>query len=164
MQQLLHFLCFNIPWAWRWSFSWRFRRCSASAFRSCVARHLCLQKFFLDHPQNICFFGGDVIIHLRLGLEINKTNTKTKRKLWSSKTLDWFFFVLRMIKFKRCKRKIKRKNWKYSQTQTKLNLDYLFPSNSARKRGLLMVDCCIKVRLDLQADKSTIIVKGPLFP
>jgi hypothetical protein len=33
--------------------------------------------------------------------------------------------------------------------QTRLNLDYLFPSNGARKRGLLMVDYRIKVRLDL---------------
>jgi hypothetical protein len=29
---------------------------------------------------------------------------------------------------------------------------------------LLMVDCRIKVRLDLQADKSSIVVKGPFFP
>jgi hypothetical protein len=29
----------------KWSFSWRFRRYSASAFRSCVARHLWLQNF-----------------------------------------------------------------------------------------------------------------------
>jgi hypothetical protein len=26
---------------------------SGLRFRSCVARHLCLQNFFLDHPQNI---------------------------------------------------------------------------------------------------------------
>jgi hypothetical protein len=48
--------------------------------------------------------------------------------------------------------------------QTTLNLDYLFPGNSARKRGLLTVDYCIKVRLDLQADKSFVVVKGPFFP
>jgi hypothetical protein len=29
---------------------------------------------------------------------------------------------------------------------------------------MLTVDCCIKVRLDLQADKSLVIVKGPFFP
>jgi hypothetical protein len=29
---------------------------------------------------------------------------------------------------------------------------------------LLMVNSCIKVRLDLQADKSPVIVKGPFFP
>jgi hypothetical protein len=29
----------------RWSFSWRFQRSSAYAFRSCVACHLCLQFF-----------------------------------------------------------------------------------------------------------------------
>jgi hypothetical protein len=47
---------------------------------------------------------------------------------------------------------------------TRLNLDYLFPGNGARKRGLLTVNSCIKVRLDLQADKSSILVKGPFFP
>jgi hypothetical protein len=31
--------------SWRWSFSWIFQRCSTSTFRSCVARHLCLQNF-----------------------------------------------------------------------------------------------------------------------
>jgi hypothetical protein len=49
------------------------------AFRSCVARHLCLQNF-LDHPPNICFFVGEVAVHLRLGLAINKIYTKAKKK------------------------------------------------------------------------------------
>jgi hypothetical protein len=31
-------------------------------------------------------------------------------------------------------------------------------------RWMLMVSSCIKVLLDLQADKSTVVVKGPLFP
>jgi hypothetical protein len=31
-------------------------------------------------------------------------------------------------------------------------------------KQLLTVDCCIKVRLDLQADKSSVVVKGPFFP
>jgi hypothetical protein len=48
--------------------------------------------------------------------------------------------------------------------QTRLNLDYLFPSNGTRKRGLLTVNSCIKFRLDLQADKSSVVVKGPFFP
>jgi hypothetical protein len=30
--------------------------------------------------------------------------------------------------------------------------------------SLLTVNSCIKVRLDLQADKSPVIVKGPFFP
>jgi hypothetical protein len=29
---------------------------------------------------------------------------------------------------------------------------------------VLTVNSCIKVRLDLQADKSPVIVKGPFFP
>jgi hypothetical protein len=61
-------------------------------------------------------------------------------------------------------KKNQKKNWKYSQTQTRLNLDYLFPGNGARKRGLLRVDYRIKVRLDLQADKSSVVAKGPFFP
>jgi hypothetical protein len=57
-----------------------------------------------------------------------------------------------MIKVKRCKRKIKRKNEKYLQeNDTRMDLDCLFPRNSARKRGLLTVKYCIKVRLDPQA-------------
>jgi hypothetical protein len=59
-----------------------------------------------------------------------------------------------MIKVKRCK-KIKRKTEKYSQeSDTRSDLNCLFPGNSARKRGLLAVDCRTKVHLDLQADKS----------
>jgi hypothetical protein len=37
-------------------------------------------KIFLDHPQSICFFVGDVVVHLRLGLAINKMYTKAKKK------------------------------------------------------------------------------------
>jgi hypothetical protein len=37
----------------------------------------------------------------------------------------------------------------------------LFPSPSS---PMLTVNCCIKVRLDLQADKSPVVVKGPFFP
>jgi hypothetical protein len=61
-------------------------------------------------------------------------------------------------------KKNQEENKKYSQTQTRLNLDYLFPGNGARKRGVLTVDCCIKVHLNLQADKSSVVVKGPFFP
>jgi hypothetical protein len=44
-------------------------------------------KIFLDHPQNI-FFVEDVVVHLPLGLAINKIYTKAKIKLGFSKTLD----------------------------------------------------------------------------
>jgi hypothetical protein len=66
-----------------------------------------------------------------------------------------------MIKLKRCKRKSKEK---LKISDTRLDLDCLFPGNGAKKRGLLMVDYRIKVHMDLQADKSTIVVKGPFFP
>jgi hypothetical protein len=39
---------------------------------------------------------------------------------------------------------------------------YYMPSQQSG--GLLTVNSCIKVRLDLQADKSPIVVKGPFFP
>jgi hypothetical protein len=45
-----------------------------------------------------------------------------------------------------------------------LDLDCLFPGNGAIKRGLLTVDCCIKVHMDLQVDKSPVVVKGLFFP
>jgi hypothetical protein len=35
-----------------------------------------------------------------------------------------------------------------------LDIDCLFPGNSARKRGLLTVYICIKLHMDLQANKS----------
>jgi hypothetical protein len=69
-----------------------------------------------------------------------------------------------MIKVKRYKRKIKKLK-KYSQkSDNRLDLDCLFLDNGAGKRGLLTVDCRIKVHMDLQADKSAVIVKGPFFP
>jgi hypothetical protein len=58
-------------------------------------------------------------------------------------------------------KKIKRKTEKISDTRS--DLDFLFPGNGARKRGLLTVNSCIKVRLELQADNSPIVVKGPFF-
>jgi hypothetical protein len=35
---------------------------------------------------------------------------------------------------------------------------------SAADRAMLTVNSCIKVRLDLQEDKSSVVVKGPFFP
>jgi hypothetical protein len=61
--------------------------------------------------------------------------------------------------------KIKRKREKYSQrSDTRLDLDCLLPGKGARKKGLLTVYIRIKVQLDLQADKSPLVVKGPFFP
>jgi hypothetical protein len=68
-----------------------------------------------------------------------------------------------MIKIKRCKRKVKRKTKNIRKHKLDRILYYLFPGNGARKRGLLTVDCHIKVRLDLQANKSSVVVKGPFF-
>jgi hypothetical protein len=58
-------------------------------------------------------------------------------------------------------KKIKRKTKKYlhKKSDTRLDLDCLFPGNSVRKMGLLMVYIRIKVHMDLQADKSPVIVK-----
>jgi hypothetical protein len=70
-----------------------------------------------------------------------------------------------MIKVK-MQKEIKRKTEKkYSQkSDTRLDLDCLFPGNSARKRGLLMVFIRIKLHMDSQVDKSPVVVKGPFFP
>jgi hypothetical protein len=58
------------------------------AFRSCVARHLCLQNFCRPSTKYM-FFVGDVAVHLRLGLaKRKKDQKKTKRELGFSKTLD----------------------------------------------------------------------------
>jgi hypothetical protein len=62
------------------------------------------------------------------------------------------------------KRKTKRKLKITRKGNKKSNLDHLFPGNGAIKRGLLTVNSCIEFRLDLQADKSPIVVKGPFFP
>jgi hypothetical protein len=93
--------------SWRWSFSWRFQRSSASAFRSCVACHHCLQNFSRPSTKYMFFcWRCSRPSSVRVS---NKQNIQNlKRKLGFSKTLDWFF-VLRMIKIKICKRKIKRK-------------------------------------------------------
>jgi hypothetical protein len=38
------------------------------------------------------------------------------------------------------------------------------PAMAPKKWGLLTVDYRIKVHMDLEADKSTVAVKGPFFP
>jgi hypothetical protein len=120
--------------AWRWSFSWRFRRSSASAFRFCVPRHLYLQSFSRPSTKYM-FFVGDVAIHLQLGLEINKIYTKAKRKLGFSKTLDWFFLFWGWPKFRDAK-KIERN----TENIHKRKLDWILitcsPATAPEKRGL----------------------------
>jgi hypothetical protein len=149
-------------WSWKWSLSWRFWRCSASAFRSCVARHLCLQNFSRPYTKYMFFYWRcSRPSPVRVS---NKIYTKAKRKLGFSKTLDWFFLCCGWSKSRDTKRKIKRKTENIHKRNTRLNLDYLFPGNSTRKWGLLIVKICIKFCLDSQAYKSTVIAKGPFFP
>jgi hypothetical protein len=57
-----------------------------------------------------------------------------------------------------------KKTENYTKSNKRLNLDHLFPGNGARKRGLLTVYIRIKLQVDLQADKSSVVVKGPFFP
>jgi hypothetical protein len=57
-----------------------------------------------------------------------------------------------------------KKTEKYTKSNRRLNLDHSFPGNSARKRCLLTVYIHIKVQLDFQADKSSVVLKGPFFP
>jgi hypothetical protein len=44
--------------------------------------------------------------------------------------------------------------------QERKNIGVVF----VRERQVLTVNSCIKVPLDLQADKSPVVVKGPFFP
>jgi hypothetical protein len=60
--------------------------------------------------------------------------------------------------------KNQKKTENYTKSNKRSNLDHLFPGNNASKRGLLLVNSCIKVHLDLEADKSLVVVKGPFFP
>jgi hypothetical protein len=60
--------------------------------------------------------------------------------------------------------KNKNKTETYTKSNKRSNLDDFFPSNAAIKRGLLMVFIRVKVQVDLQADKSPIVDKGPFFP
>jgi hypothetical protein len=47
----------------------------------------------------------------------------------------------------------------------KILKDTLCHTPNAKEPGILLtVNSCIKVRLDLQADKSPVVVKGPFFP
>jgi hypothetical protein len=57
-----------------------------------------------------------------------------------------------------------KENLKLHKSNKRSNLDHVFPGNGARKRGLLTVYIRVKVQVDLQADKSPVVVKGPFFP
>jgi hypothetical protein len=70
-----------------------------------------------------------------------------------------------MIKVKRCKRKSKEKLKIFTKkSDTRSDLTCLFAGSGARKRGLLTIYIRIKLHMDLQADKSPVVVKGPFFP
>jgi hypothetical protein len=93
--------------SWRWSFSWRFQHSPAPSFRSCVARHLCLQNFHRPSTKYM-FFVGDVIVHLRLGLA-TKYIQKLKWKLGFRKNLDLFFLFWGWSKLRDEKEKSREK-------------------------------------------------------
>jgi hypothetical protein len=50
------------------------------------------------------------------------------------------------------------------QTLPSVGTDCGLRSLPWRGDSMLMVNSCIKVRLDLQADKSSVVAKGPFFP
>jgi hypothetical protein len=62
-------------------------------------------------------------------------------------------------KVSRCKKKNQKKTENYTKSHKRSNIDHLFPGNGARKRGLLMVYIRLKLQLDLQVDKSSVVVK-----
>jgi hypothetical protein len=119
-----------------------------------VVLHVSLAcKVFLDHPQNYRFcWRGSPRSPIRVSDKQNIHETKNKNK--SKKTrvrqtrLDWFWG---WSKVSRCKNKNQKKTENYTKSNKRLNLDHLFPDNFSRKR-------------DLQADKSSVVVKGPFFP
>jgi hypothetical protein len=69
-----------------------------------------------------------------------------------------------MIKVKICKRKSKAK---LKNIHKEAILDWILiacsPATTPEKGGLLMVYIRIKLHMDLQADKSLVVVKGPFF-
>jgi hypothetical protein len=62
------------------------------------------------------------------------------------------------------KKKNQKKTENYTKSNKTSNLDHLFPGNGTRKSGLVTVYIRIKLQVDLQADKSSVVVKGPFFP
>jgi hypothetical protein len=121
-------------------------------------------KVFLDHPQNyrVCW-RGSCPSPVRVSNKQNMQKLEGKIKSMKSRVrqtrLDLFWGWSKFSRWKKFKRKLK-----ITKNNKRSNLDHFFPGNGARKRGLLTVNSFIKVRLDLQADKSPIIVKGPFFP
>jgi hypothetical protein len=121
--------------SWRWSFTWIFQCSLPSAFRSCVARHLCLQN--LSRPSiKYMFFVGDVAVHLRLGLAINKIYTKIKRTLGFSETLDWFFCFADDQNQKMQKEK-SREKLKIFTNANYIESWLLVPRQQCQKKGLV---------------------------
>jgi hypothetical protein len=89
----------------------------------------------------------------------NKNKSKKTRVIQTR--LDWF---LGWSIVSRCKNKNQEKPENYTKSNKRSNFDHLFPGNGARKRGFLTVYIRVKVQLDLQVDKSSVVVKGPFFP
>jgi hypothetical protein len=122
-------------------------------------------KVFLDHPQNyrVCWRGSRPSpVRVSDKQNIKKWKIKTNLRKLGLDKLDWIDFEDDK-KLVDAKRKTK-KTENYTKSNKRLNLDHLFPSNAARKKDLLTVYICIKLQVDLQADKSSVVVKGTFFP
>jgi peptidyl-tRNA hydrolase len=125
----------------------------------CFASPKPVKFFWIIHK--IIGFVGVVVVHLLLGLVINKIYKKRKSKNKSKKTwvrqtwLDWF---CGWSKVSRCKKKNQKKTENYTKSNKISNIDHLFPRN-----GLLTAYNRIKHHMDLQAGKSPVVVKGPFF-
>jgi hypothetical protein len=123
-------------------------------------------KVFLDHPQNyqVCWRGNRPSpIRVSDKQNIQKQKVKTNLRKLGLDKLDEIYFEDDQ-KLVDAKKKNQKKTVNYTKGNKRSNLDHLFPGNDARKRALLTVNSCIKVHLDLQADKSPIVVKRPFFP
>jgi hypothetical protein len=124
------------------------------------------RKVFLDHPQNylVCCRGirpSSVRVSDKQNIQKMKSKNKSKKTRVRQTRLDWLWG---WSKISRCKKKNQKKIENYTKSNKRSNLDHLFPSSGARKRGLLTVYKRIKLQVDLQEDKSPVVVKGPLFP
>jgi preprotein translocase subunit SecF len=121
---------------------------------------------FLDHPQNyrVCWRGSrPSSVRVSEKQDIQKQKIKTNLRKLGLDKLDKIDFEDDQ-KVSRRKKKNQKKTENYTKSNKRSNLDHLFPGNGAKKRDLLTVYIRIKVHVDLQADKSSVVVKGPFFP
>jgi hypothetical protein len=101
----------------------------------------------LREEGSLDYDGGFVClqIHMNFDTAINRQQWRREPMTWINISKNRFWLGKRCIV-----------HWFWKSKGLNKQFDSL--------EGLLTVNSCIKVRLDLQADKSPIVVKGPFFP